>query len=56
MSRKLNLDPETILRSANNKFISRWKKLEKLIKKNNKNIKKVSPSQLNSYWEIVKKY
>ena len=53
--RKLKFHPETILNKANNKFIRRWKKIEKLIKINNEEISKLNINKLNYYWEKTKK-
>jgi len=55
VARKLKLHPENILNKANKKFSTRWKKLEKLLIKNNKNIKELNTNQLNKYWEKTKK-
>ena len=53
--RKLKFHPETILNKANNKFSNRWKKIEKLIKINNEEIRKLNINKLNYYWEKTKK-
>ena len=53
--RKLKFNPETILIKANNKFSNRWKKIEKLIKINNEEIRKLNINKLNYYWEKTKK-
>ena len=42
VSRKLKLNPEIILKKANNKFSKRWKKLEKNAKKEKLNLNKLS--------------
>ena len=55
MVRKLKFHPETILNKANNKFSNRWKKIEKLIKINNEEIRKLNINKLNYYWEKTKK-
>ena len=43
------------LPKANKKFSSRWKKVEKLVKINNEEIKKLNINKLNYYWEKTKK-
>ena len=53
--RKLKFHPETILNKANRKFSNRWKKIEKLIKINNEEIRKLNINTLNYYWEKTKK-
>ncbi len=55
VARKLKLHPEIILNKANKKFTSRWKKIEKLLKTNNEEIKKINTNKLNYYWEKSKK-
>ena len=56
VSRKLNLNTEYILKKSNKKFIGRWKKLEKIIKEENKDINKLNAEDLNKYWNLAKKY
>lgn len=53
-SRHLNIEPETALTKSINKFISRFKKMEKLIKNDAKKLDALSLSQLDEYWEKVK--
>ena len=55
VSRKLKLDPEIILKKANNKFAKRWKKLEKTAKKENLILNELSLTKYNSLWNKVKK-
>ena len=47
---------EYILKKSNKKFIGRWKKLEKIIKEENKDINKLNAEDLNKYWNLAKKY
>jgi len=54
VSRKLKFHPETILNKANRKFSKRWRKIEKLLKKNNEDIKNLNINKLNYYWKISK--
>ena len=55
VSRKLKLDPELILKNANKKFSKRWKKLEKLAKKENLNLNNISMKKYNLLWQKAKK-
>ena len=54
VSRKLKFNPEEVLKKGNRKFINRWKKLEKIIKKENKDLNKLNSNQLNKYWKLAK--
>ena len=55
VSRKLKLDPEIILKKANNKFSKRWRKLEKIAKKEKLDLNKFSLKKYNSLWNKAKK-
>ena len=55
VSRKLNLDPGLILSKANNKFIKRWNKVEKLISKDKKKFKDLNLDYFDKYWQLAKK-
>ena len=55
VSRKLKLDPELILKKANNKFSRRWKKLEKIAKKEKINLNNLSLKQYDLLWNKAKK-
>ena len=55
VSRKLNLNPDMILSKANNKFIKRWKNIEKNIKKEKKIFKDLNLDEFNKYWQKAKK-
>ncbi len=54
LSRFLNVDPETAIRKAIEKFISRFEKMEKLIEMNNKKVEELSLEELDEYWNKVK--
>ena len=54
VARKLNLNPEVILSKANNKFIGRWNKIEKMIKKDKKKFNELDIKKFNKYWELAK--
>ena len=53
--RKNNKSPEELLQKSNNKFIQRFKCLEKIIKSHNKTINECSLNELNIYWDQSKK-
>jgi len=55
VSRKLKLNPELILKKANNKFSKRWKKLEKLAEKENLDLNKLSLKKYDILWNKAKK-
>ena len=55
VSRKLKLDPEIILKKANNKFSKRWKKLEKIAKKEKLDLNKLSLKKYDLLWNKAKK-
>ena len=55
VSRKLKLDPEVILKNANNKFSKRWRILKKKAKKENLILNKLSIKKYNSLWSKAKK-
>ena len=54
VARKLNLNAEELLTSANEKFISRFEKVEKMAIDNNENMQDLSPEKLDKYWNKVK--
>ena len=54
VARKLNLNPELILSKANNKFIGRWNKIEKMIKKDKKKFDELDIKKFNKYWKLAK--
>ena len=55
VSRKLKLDPESVLKQSNKKFSTRWKKLEKYTNKVNLKLNNLSINQYNKIWNEVKK-
>ena len=55
VSRKLNLDPESVLKQSNKKFSNRWKKLEKYTNKENIELQNLSIKEYNKIWNKVKK-
>ena len=54
VARKLNLNPEMILSNANNKFIERWNKIERMMKKDNKKFNELDIKKFNKYWKLAK--
>ena len=55
LSRKLNLNPELILKKSNQKFSKRWRKLEKLAIKKKLELNKLNIEKYNLLWSISKK-
>ena len=55
VSRKLKLDPESVLKQSNRKFSKRWKKLEKHASKKNLELQNLSINEYNKIWNKVKK-
>ena len=55
VSRKLKLNPELILKNANSKFSKRWEKLEKLVKKENLDLHKLTMKKYDLFWNKAKK-
>ena len=55
VSRKLNLDPESVLKQSNKKFSNRWKKLEQYANKENIELQNLSIKEYNKIWNKVKK-
>ena len=54
LSRFLKISSEDALRRTNNKFISRFKKIEKELKNRNSSIEKASLAEMDEIWESVK--
>lgn len=54
LSRFLDIEPENALHQTINKFINRFKKLEKLLAKQSKDIEKCSLNELEKSWKKVK--
>ena len=54
LSRHLNVNSEEALRNANNKFIKRFQRLDKLILDNGLDILNISLTELDNYWIEVK--
>ena len=50
VARKLKLDPELILKNANNKFSKRWRRLEKFAKQENLYLNKISLKKYDLLW------
>lgn len=55
LARHLGIDPEEALRKANKKFMTRFHRMEKLIKDENKNILDMNQQEMDVYWDKVKK-
>ena len=54
VSRKLKLNPELILKKANKKFVHRWEKLEKIVRKDKLNLNDITIKKFNQMWEKAK--
>lgn len=54
LGRFLGIDPEGALRCANNRFIARFKWMEKEIEKNKLKMKELSPKQWDDLWNEAK--
>ena len=54
-SRYLNINPVNALEKTNQKFIKRFKKMEIEIDKDNKKIEDLKVSELEKYWNKIKK-
>ena len=54
-SRHIGVDSNECLENSTNKFISRYKKLEKIIENKNTSIDKLDKSEVNYIWDMVKK-
>ncbi len=54
LSRHLDVNPETALRAANRKFESRFRAMEQLLLQDGRNMRELSESELDAYWNKVK--
>ena len=54
LSRHLELSSENALRKSNNKFITRFKKLEKKIARKGKKFEELTHAEMDKIWEKVK--
>lgn len=54
LSRFLNVDPETAVRKATEKFIQRFEKMERLIEMDGKKLEELPLEVLDRYWELAK--
>jgi len=54
LARFLNVNPESAVRKATEKFIMRFEKMEREIEKNGKNIEEMSLEELDTYWNKIK--
>ncbi len=54
LARFLNVDPESAVRKATEKFIMRFEKMEMEIEKNGKNIEEMSLEELDTFWNKIK--
>ena len=54
IGRFLKIDPETALRKATNKFITRFQFMEKIISEKKKNIDSLTPDEWDNLWKKAK--
>jgi ATP diphosphatase len=54
LARKLNLDPETCLRHANDKFSRRFNAMEDIVRQQGKSLSELSLEQMEAGWQQVK--
>ncbi len=54
LSRFLNIDPERALRKAVEKFVTRFEKMEEIIKKDGKKLEDLTLEEMDFYWEKAK--
>lgn len=54
-SRFIGVNPDDALEKSNRKFISRFRKMEDMIKQKNLNISELSLQELDDFWNLVKK-
>lgn len=54
LARHLQLNPEETLKRANKKFVKRFKKIERELKKRGKNIEEASLEEMDRIWDEIK--
>lgn len=54
LARHLALDPEDILRQANKKFVKRFRLMQKILKKENKDFSSLTLKDMDALWEQIK--
>lgn len=54
VARKLGLNSEELLTKSNEKFISRFAKVEQIALENNENLQDLSPDKIDEYWNKAK--
>ena len=55
LARHLEINPEECLRDANKKFISRFQKVEDLVKASGRKLEETPQADLEEYWIKIKK-
>jgi tetrapyrrole methylase family protein/MazG family protein len=55
LARHLSVDPEDALKHANKKFVTRFRRLTEELKRQGKNIEKVSLKEMDQIWDEIKK-
>jgi uncharacterized protein YabN with tetrapyrrole methylase and pyrophosphatase domain len=56
VARHLRIDPEEALRLANRKFATRFQHVESAVKSEDKELRDLSPEELDNYWESSKRH
>jgi len=54
LARHIRIDPEEALRRANKKFVKRFKKIEKELKKRGKQVEEASLEEMDKIWNEIK--
>jgi tetrapyrrole methylase family protein/MazG family protein len=54
LARHIRIDPEEALKSANKKFVTRFKKIEKELKKRGKQVGEASLEEMDTIWDEIK--
>lgn len=54
LCRRLNLDPETTLRGASEKFSRRFRRMEEHFRRGGKDLRDVAPGDMDSFWQSQK--
>ena len=54
VARFANIHPEIALRDATRKFEKRFKQMEKLVRKNRRELESLSQEEMNELWEAIK--
>ena len=53
-ARFIDVNPDTALTRANQKFITRFKLMEELVQKDNKSLADMNLTEMDTYWDEAK--